>query len=254
MADDLTLQLLKAQLPGLHRDAQAGDAGARRELVRVVGMIDDMERRATAVQPEQKGFTTPSAAPGQAESRMSKQRLGVWLGERQRLGHAPPAWLELYDDLLEERGADGKLRWDWRKALYIAWAALPRGQREPKTLGELANMLGVRASTMRKWRLHDPEIVARISETPRRLLLEHVADVYQALVDVATMADPRAFQDRRLFLEMTGDYRPSAALALDGRMDMEHGGQVGVVHDLGKLSEEQLRQLAAIAETLDVAG
>lgn len=36
MADDLTLQLLKAQLPGLHRDAQAGDAGARRELVRVV--------------------------------------------------------------------------------------------------------------------------------------------------------------------------------------------------------------------------
>ena len=115
-------------------------------------------------------------------------------------------------------------------------------------------MLGVRPSTMRRWRLHDPEIVERISAAPRRMLLEHVADVYAALVAVATQPDPRAFQDRRLFLEMTGDFKPSAALALDGRMDLEHGGQVDVVHDLSKLSEEQLRELAAIAEALGAAG
>ena len=218
MADDLNLnlQLLKAQLPGLHRDAQAGDAGARRELVRVVGMITAMEGRArSGDRPEQgggRGLTASPALPGQAESKASKAALGAWLSERQRAGSAPPPWLELYDDLLDEKGEDGKQRWDWRKALFIAWSCVPRGQREPKTIQELANMLGVRPSTVRKWRLHDPEIVDRISAAPRRMLLEHVADVYAALVEVATQADPRAFQDRRLFLEMTGDYSPKAKL------------------------------------------
>lgn len=251
MADDLNLQLLKAQLPGLHRDAQAGDTAARRELVRVVGMIEQMEGRQ---KPQERGLTASPALPGQAESKASRTALGTWLGERQRAGQGPPAWLELYDDLLEERGPDGKPRWDWRKALFIAWSCVPRPQREPGTLTEVAGMLGVRPSTMRKWRLHDPEIVDRISAAPRRMLLEHVADVYAALVEVATQPDPRAFQDRRLFLEMTGDYRPSAAVALDGRMDLDHGGQVEVHHDLSRLSEEQLRHLAAIAEALDAAG
>lgn len=257
MAEDLNLQLLRSLLPGLHRDAQAGDAAARRELVKVLGQIERAEERAARAAPAQGGqvgFTASPALPGQAESKASKAALGTWLGEQQRQGAAPPPWLELYDDLLEERGPDGKQRWDWRKALFIAWSCVPRGQRAPKTLTELASILGVRPSTVRKWRLHEPEIVERISQGPRRMLLEHVADVYAALVEVATQADPRAFQDRRLFLEMTGDYRPSASVALDGRMDLEHDGQVDMVHDLSKLNEDQLRSLAAIAEALHVAG
>lgn len=193
-----------------------------------------------------------AALPGQAESRLSKAALGQWLGEQQRLGHPPPAWLELYDALLEERGPDGKARWDWRKALFIAWSCVPRAQREPKTVQELANMLGVRPSTVRKWRSQDPEITERISAAPRRMLLEHVADVYAALVEVATTPDPRAFQDRRLFLELAGDYKPSAAVSLDGRMDLD--GQMDVTHDISKLTEDQLRDLAAIAEALGAAG
>jgi len=175
--------------------------------------------------------------------------LGVWLSERQRAGSAPPPWLELYDDLLDEKGEDGKQRWDWRKALFIAWSCVPRGQREPKTVQELANMLGVRPSTVRKWRLHDPEIVDRIAAAPRRMLLEHLADVYAALVEGAVqMEDPRFFPYTKLALEMAGEYRPSAALALDGRMDLEHSGRMAV--DLSGLSDAELEQLEAITAKL----
>jgi len=108
MAEDLNLQLLKAQLPGLHRDAQAGDASARRELVRVIGLIDRMEARAgfdtpqTATQPTegQRGFTAPIAAPGQDVSRLKKRELDQHLAGLQDRDEAPPTWMELYDALL----------------------------------------------------------------------------------------------------------------------------------------------------------
>jgi len=220
MAEDLNLQLLKAQLPGLHRDAQAGDASARRELVRVVALIEEMEkRRGGDAAPEtagQRGFTAPPAAPGQDVSRLKKRELDQHLAGLQVRDEAPPTWMELYDALLDERDEEGKRRWDWRKALYIAWNCTPREERDPKTLGGLARRLGVAASTMRAWRYSDPEIERRISELPRLLLMEHVASVYQALATLASTPDPRTFQDRRLFLELTGQYSPKAGVILSG--------------------------------------
>lgn len=227
MADDLTLQLLKAQLPGLHRDAQAGDAGARRELVRVVGLIERMEGRSRDASPqtaqhdrEGRGFTTPPTAPGQDVSRLKKRELDQHLAGLQAQDEAPPAWMELYDALLDERDEEGKRRWDWRKALYIAWNCTPREERDPKTLGGLARRLGVAASTMRAWRYSDPEIERRISELPRLLLMEHVASVYQALATLASTPDPKTFQDRRLFLELTGQYSPKAGVILGGEVQV----------------------------------
>ena len=224
MAEDLNLQLLKAQLPGLHRDAQAGDASARRELVRVIGLIDRMEARAgfdtpqTATQPTegQRGFTAPIAAPGQDVSRLKKRELDQHLAGLQAQDVAPPTWMELYDALLDERDEEGKRRWDWRKALFIAWCCTPKEERDPKTLGGLARRLGVATSTMREWRYKDPEIERRISELPRLLLMEHVASVYQALATLASTPDPKTFQDRRLFLELTGQYSPKAGVILSG--------------------------------------
>jgi hypothetical protein len=221
MAEDLNLQLLKSQLPGLHRDAQAGDAGARRELVRVIGLIDRMEERArSGDRPEPleggRGFTAPSAAPGQDVSRIKKRELDQHLAGLQAQDVAPPTWMELYDALLDERDEDGKRRWDWRRALFIAWCCTPKEERDPKTLGGLARRLGVATSTMREWRYKDPEIERRISELPRLLLMEHVASVYQALATLASTADPKTFQDRRLFLELTGQYSPKAGVVLSG--------------------------------------
>lgn len=224
MAEDLNLQLLKAQLPGLHRDAQAGDASARRELVRVVALIEEMEkRRGGDAAPEtagQRGFTAPPAAPGQDVSRLKKRELDQHLAGLQVRDEAPPTWMELYDALLDERDEEGKRRWDWRRALYIAWHCAPKDQRDPKTVGGLARRLGVATSTMREWRYKDPEIERRISELPRLLLMEHVASVYQALATLAATPDPKTFQDRRLFLELTGQYSPKAGVILGGEVQV----------------------------------
>ena len=196
------------------------------------------------------GFTAPKNAPGQAVSRASKDRLEEILAARQQRPEPtwevataePVPWEALYRDLLEERDADGKLRWDWRKALYIAWNCIPTTKRWPKYEYELAtDFLGLtNTRTIREWKRKDPEIEARISEGPKRLLLGHVADVLEALVKVATDADAKAHQDRKLFLEMTGQYKPAGKMELTG----EGGGPIDV-RDVGELSDEELERIAA---------
>lgn len=172
------------------------------------------------------GFTAPGNAPGQAESRASKERLESLLAARRARPEPtfaeatpePVAWEALYRDLLEERTPDGKLRWDWRKALYIAWSCVPTAQRWPKYEYELASdFLGLtNTRTIREWKLKDPEMDDRIAAGPKRLLLGHVADVLEALVLVAKTADAKAHQDRKLFLELTGQYKPAGKVELTG--------------------------------------
>jgi len=47
-------------------------------------------------------------------------------------------------------------------------------------------------------------------------------DAFEALVAVATMPEPSAHSDRKLFFEMTGDYRPRGTVSLTG----EDGGPI----------------------------
>jgi len=205
-------------------------------------------------------FPAPENTPGQAVSRLARAQLDRWLREQE----GRPGWFELWEELRAERapvvGPDGELalnergqvrtrrRWDWRKALYIAWSSLPRSQRQPPTLEGLCDLLGLRSSgTIRNWRRKDPMIEERVAGLPRQMLLGHVAGVYQALVEVATQADPRAFQDRRLFLEITGEYRPRGALTLAGE-DGEPVVAQTVNVDVSGLTDEQLDALAGLAE------
>lgn len=198
------------------------------------------------------GFTAPTAAPGQATSRLSKAKLDAWLAELQAKNDDLPVWLELYDDLLAEKTADGHRRWDWRKALYIAWSCVPRSKRDPKSLGALADRLGVRTSTIRMWRSHDPEIEQRIADLPRQVLLDHVADVYAVTVEVATTPDPRCTPERQLFYKLAGILQ--SQLELGGHINLDHAGEMTMMHDLSKLTDEQLDQLAAITEALGYPG
>lgn len=147
-------------------------------------------------------FPAGMTTPGQAESRTARAALDDWLAGQE----TPPAWVALWQELSAER-VEGRRRWDWRKALYIAWSSVPRSQREPKTIEALADLLGLaNTGTIRAWRAKDRGIDERIATLPRQLLLGHVADVYGALVEVASSADPRAHQDRKLFLELVGEY------------------------------------------------
>ena len=209
--DDLTkrdAKGLRALLPDLYLAAAVqGDVAARARLEQAVTLLKGLE----ADQPAA-GFPASIDTPGQLESRVAQTRLEELLGKLP----TAPEWLGLYRDLCEERkpGRPQARRWQWRTALFIAWSCAPKERRWPKTRGELASLLGCSESAFRVWRHKDPEIDERIRSLPAAMLLEHVAEVFDALTTVATMPDPKAFQDRRLFLEITGNYQPSGNLAV----------------------------------------
>lgn len=140
-------------------------------------------------------FPATEATPGQEESRIA-------FGEFQVKRSECPWWQEY----LQLRGEG----WDWRKAAYIAWAASPARDRWPGTQEELADkVLGLKSDrTIRKWRETHPGIDDRIQQLQVAPLMLHRRDVIEALIAVAQDPDPKAHQDRKLFLEMVGDYRP----------------------------------------------
>jgi hypothetical protein len=74
------------------------------------------------------------------------------------------------------------------------------------------------ASAFRNWRRRDPEIDDQVRSLPRRLLVEHLADVYAAHVAVATLPDPKATAERRLFF---GVLREPQSVRLRLRWPME---------------------------------
>lgn len=155
-------------------------------------------------------FPASKRTPGQAESRSSYQQ---FVDDR-------PEGLAWWDDYLELR-AEG---WDWRKAVFIAWASSPMRDRWPPTQEQLAtDVLGLRTDrTIRKWRGKFPEIEERIVKLQAEPLMRYRRDAFQALVAVAITPEPSGHQDRKLFFEMTGDYRPRGTVALTG----EDGGPI----------------------------
>ena len=112
------------------------------------------------------------------------------------------AWWEDYQELRS-------LGWDWRKAVYIAWAASPITGRNPATQGVLAvDVLGLKSDrVIRKWRDAHPEIDDQIAIMQAAPLLRHRRDVFDALAFSASSPAYQHHSDRKLFLEMTGDYR-----------------------------------------------
>lgn len=173
----------------------------------------------------------------------ARAELDAWLAERAQALEWADYWRELCAERTLVLGRDGepvlnsrgeareKLRWGWRKAAYIAWSSTPKTKREPKTLEELARLLGLSsAGTIRNWRRLDPGIMDRIGELPRQLLADRMPDVMHALVEVASSPDPRAHPDRRMYLEMMGQYSPKG---IDVRATAEAAAGV----DLGRFEE-----------------
>ncbi len=114
-----------------------------------------------------------------------------------------PAWARDYLDLRQ----DG---WPWRVAVLIAWSASPRDGRHPKTQADLANsVLGLKSDrVIREWKRKNPAIEAAIGVLEARQLFEHRAQVLRALADSASSTSHKNHPDRKLFLELTGDYTP----------------------------------------------
>lgn len=150
-----------------------------------------------------------------------------------------------YEDYLRLRAGG----WPWRQAAYIAWASSPKVSREPRTMDELARKhLGLTSDrAISTWRRKNPlidEMVAQLQAAP---LWEHRAEIYQALLEVAVKPEYKSHNDRKLALELLGDYVPASKLVAE--MTKRVKG------DLSELSDEELAALArALNEDEDAGG
>ena len=148
-------------------------------------------------------------------------------------GRADLKWMDEYRKL--RQGG-----WHWRVAAYIAWASSPRSSRNPKNQDELAQKhLGLTSDrAIATWRKKNPaidEMVATLQASP---LWDYRAEVFQALTANAVKPDYKTHNDRKLFLELTGDYIPTAKLAA-----MLTKGTL-TKSDLADMSDEELAALA----------
>ena len=143
-----------------------------------------------------------------------------------RWGNTP--WMDDYFRLLAEG-------WQWRQAAYIVWSCQPKGQREPQTQQEFAVSIGLASDrAIRKWREGNPAIDERIHELTASALMKARAEVFGALIASATNPSPRACTDRKLFLELTGDYSREQIVRIGTTLP----------DDLAELSADELRALA----------
>lgn len=140
-----------------------------------------------------------------------------------------PAWQEDYVSLLQHG-------WPWRVAAYIAWAAAPRSGRKPETLQQLAtDVLGLASPrVIYTWRKKYPTIDTGVSSLQTAVLHKHRRDVLEALASMASQPDYKSFNDRKLFLELTGDYVPKSKVELDDKR---------AAQGLSTLSTEELAAL-----------
>lgn len=129
--------------------------------------------------------------------------------------------------------------WPWRQAVFILWAAMPREQRRPSTQGELATeVLGLASDrVIREWKGENPALDAEVAKVAAGALMRHRPEVYRALIESASNPSPRAHADRKLALELMGDYDPKLGLTL--RREEPRA------EDLSRLSDEELMALEA---------
>lgn len=150
-----------------------------------------------------------------------------------------PGWYRDYLRLIEQG-------WPWRVACYMAWASSPKVERWPARLNDLAkDVLGLKsARVIYTWRKNYPSLDTIVGMMQGAPLWEHRRDVLDALVEMASKPDYKSHNDRKLFLEMTGDYTPKSMLGV---------GKAGKSGEIVEMSDDALRLWAGegIAEPAD---
>lgn len=190
------------------------------------------EQLALGLVLEEEALTPGNHPPSPEEARLRSETARQMLEEGDSSG-APPrgarsAWMEDYLRL-QDAG------WPWRVAAYIAWASSPKISRQPGTIAELArNVLGLTGPRqIHHWRETNPAIDEVVTVLQAAPLMAHRRDVFEALAKSAADSDHRSNPDRKLFLEITGDYVPKSKVAIE--RDAE---------DLSQYSDAELDELA----------
>jgi hypothetical protein len=125
----------------------------------------------------------------------------------------------------------------WRVAVYVAWASVPKAKRVPKTQEALArDVLGLTSDrVLISLRQKYPEIDLLIAQLQSNELFEHRAEIFEALIESASSPNYKSHQDRKIALEMMGDY--NQRIQVDDRRDPTN-------KDLKHVPESELRKWA----------
>jgi hypothetical protein len=143
--------------------------------------------------PIEEGQTQEDA---KAKSEIARKAMDLLFGKA-----GAPRWMDDYLEL-------AKGGWPWRVAAYIAWASTPKGSREPKTQDELArHHLGLSSDrAIVTWRRKNPLIDQMVHKLQGSPLWKHRAEIITAMVAVAVKPDSKGYQDRKMALELMGDF------------------------------------------------
>lgn len=156
-----------------------------------------------------------SIGPEEAKERSERARkaLDAMFGKS-----GAPRWLDDYLEMV--RGG-----WPWRVAAYIAWASSPRAAREPKTQDELARFhLGLTSDrAISTWRKRNPAIDEVVRMMQAGPLFKHRSEIFTALVAVAVKPEYKSHADRKLALELMGDYTPLRKVLAELRKKSDNG-------------------------------
>lgn len=160
------------------------------------------------VDPEAGGFISPEEA-----QRLSEMARMAFEALQPAQDGGSLAWMDEYRKLREAG-------WNWRVACYIAWAASPKKGRYPKTQDDLATkLLGLNSDRqIGKWRKANPVIDETIGMLQAAPLINHRRDIYEALIESATSGSYRGHNDRKLALEIMGDYVPRSMVKFAGKV------------------------------------
>ena len=145
--------------------------------------------------------------------------------------HDAGPWLDDYWELLEEG-------WTWRQAVYMLWASQPADRRRPRYQHELATeVLDLTSDrVISRWKAENPAMQTRIKGLTASSLAKARSEIYAALIESASDPNPRSHSDRKMALEMLGDYTQR----------QEVGVVAGDVADWSEVSEEDLASIAQL--------
>jgi hypothetical protein len=92
--------------------------------------------------------------------------------------------------------------WTIDQIILQQWLALPKKDRKPKTMGLLAESLGVDPMTLTRWKKLDG-FMDEVRQVIRSELQDDLSEIYSAL---RREAKTGSYQHIKLALELTGDY------------------------------------------------
>lgn len=161
-------------------------------------------------------------APVVDQEHQEARRLFEHLAEREGF-----PWARQYGELLG-RG------YYWRKAAVIAWMCMPKDKRQPPYQKDLADLLACSEATIKKYKDQvDSQTIVLVS---RSKLLQHLADVDEALIQVASSPDYKSARDRELFYKRTGVLQEEQVI------------RVGHADPVENLSDAELARLAGLGQ------